>query len=157
LFHLITIVSHNSATTIPANAFIVYVASMWNGYRKACLIVLDIILSCHRRISTHLDGLQYEAQLHKEVAGHTEGIVSSIPYLLAADIQDFIDNATGGPLALVPGRPIGGLLSMHTFYVLSTFPMSEANLKAYMTNCLVWIGTHMGIGQATILSKVRHQ
>ncbi|TVY37370.1 hypothetical protein LSUB1_G003964 [Lachnellula subtilissima] len=130
-----------------------YVASIWNSYRKACLLVLDIILNCHRRINNCSRSVQSEDLIHKEIAQHTEGIISSIPYLLAADLQSFIQNATAGSPALVPGRPVGGLLSMQAFYILSTLPTADAKLKVYMRDCLAWIGTRMGIGQATILSK----
>jgi len=63
-----------------------YVASIWNSYRKACLLVLNIILSCEHRINN-------DTSIQKDVAALTEGIVSSIPYLLAIC---FIDTADGG-------------------------------------------------------------
>jgi hypothetical protein len=114
-------------------------------------------MSCHCRIKSYPDGLEIDAPIHKDSAGLMEGIVSSIPHLLAADLQAFVENATAGSPPLVSGRPVGGLLSMHTLYVLSTLPMAEAKLKAYIRDCLAWIGTRMGIGQATILSKVRYR
>jgi hypothetical protein len=95
--------------------------------------------------------------IQREAARITEGIVSSIPYLLTADLQTFVENAATGSLPLIPGRPIGGLLSMHTLFILSTLPMAEEKLKIYTRNCLAWIGAHMGIGQAAILSKVKYR
>ena len=47
-----------------------YVASIWNSYRKACLLVLNIILSCEHRINN-------DTSIQKDVAALTEGIVSS--------------------------------------------------------------------------------
>lgn len=133
----------------------VYVASMWNNYRKACLLILDVIIRCHRWIGRYPEDLDMDAPIQREVARLTEGIVSSIPYLLSADPSAFLSNAATRSPPLVPGRPIGGLLSMHAFYVLSTLPINEAKLRVYIRNCLAWIGTYMGIGQATIMSKVR--
>ncbi|KAK9241614.1 hypothetical protein V1506DRAFT_575255 [Lipomyces tetrasporus] len=130
-----------------------YVASLWNNYRKACLLVLKVIINCHRRINGYPSHLAIEALIQKDVATLTEGIVSSIPYLLTADLQAFVENAAAGSPPLVPGRPVGGLLSMHTLYVLSTLPMTERKLKVYTRDCLAWIGTRMGVGQAAILSK----
>jgi len=126
-----------------------YVASIWNSYRKACLLVLNIILSCEHRINN-------DTSIQKDVAALTEGIVSSIPYLLATDLQAFVEHATAGS-KIVPGRLVGALLSMYTLYVLSTLPMVEEKLKVYIRGCLEWIGRHMGIGQATLLSKVRYR
>ncbi|TVY45754.1 hypothetical protein LOCC1_G003451 [Lachnellula occidentalis] len=145
------IASKNDGVTLLARN--TYVASIWNSYRKACLLVLDIILSCHRRVNNCSEIVQSEGLIHKEITQCTEGIVSSIPYLLAANLHSFIENATAGSPALVPGRPVGGLLSMQAFYILSTLPTAEPELKTYMRDCLAWIGTRMGIGQATILSK----
>jgi hypothetical protein len=118
------------------------------------LLVLNVINSCDRRINGYSNNLIVEAAIHEEVANFTEGIVSSIPYLLTADLQAFVKNAAAGSPPLVPGRPVGGLLSMHTLYVLSTLPMTDRKLKVYIKACLAWIGTCMGVGQAALLSKV---
>ncbi|KAK9482634.1 hypothetical protein V1527DRAFT_454858 [Lipomyces starkeyi] len=129
-----------------------YVASIWNNYRKACLLVLNIIISCHRRINNP-DSLEIAARVYLDVTSLTEEVVSSIPYLLAVDLQSFVENGTAGTPPIVPGRPVGGLLSMHTLYVLATLPIAETKLKLYTKKCLAWIGDEMGIGQAAILSK----
>lgn len=131
-----------------------YVASVWNSYRKASLLILNVIMGCHQRINTRSNSSEAEAQMSEEAAGLMDGIVSSLPYLLAADVRTFVEDITAGSPPLVPGRPVGALLSMQTLNVLSTLPLAETKLKAYIRNCLSWIGTYMGIGQATILSKV---
>lgn len=135
---------------------IAYVASTWNSHRKASLIVLNIIISCRRRSNNFSDGQEIDALTYKDITALTEGIVLSIPYLLAADLRDFVDKSTAGSPSLVSGRPVGGLLLMYTLYVLLTLPIVEPKIKSYIRNCLAWIGTHMGIGQATMLSKVRN-
>lgn len=117
--------------------------------------MLNIILKCHHRINGYLSDRVFEDSIQKNVSRLTEGIVSSIPYLLTADLQTFVDNAATASPPIVPGRPIGGLLSMHTLFVLATLPMAEEKLQTYARDCLAWIRAHMGIGQAAVLSKVR--
>ncbi len=119
-------------------------------------MLINILMRCHCRINDSSDSLEMGDQLRKDATGLVEGVISSIPYLLAADLQAFVENAMVGSPPFAAGRPVGGLLSMHTLFVLSTLPLTEERLKAYLKNCLAWIGIHMGIGQATILSKVRY-
>jgi hypothetical protein len=122
------------------------------------LLLLNTITDCHRRINSHPEGLELDALIYENVARLTDGIVSTIPYLLAADLQVFVENATReSPPPLVAGPPIGDLLSMHALYVLSTLPLTEDRLKVYLKDCLTWIGDSMGIGQAKILSMVRYR
>jgi hypothetical protein len=78
---------------------------------------LNIIISCKGRVNNDIS-------IYKDVAALTGGIVSSIPYLLAADLQAFFENTTAGSKT-VPGRPVGALLSMYTLFVLSALPMVE--------------------------------
>jgi hypothetical protein len=98
----------------------------------------------------------FEDSIQKDISKQREGIVSSIPYLLTADLPTFVENAAKGSPPIVPGQPIGGLLSMHTLFVLATLPMVEEEIRIYARDCLAWIGAHMGIGQAAVLSKVRY-
>jgi hypothetical protein len=98
----------------------------------------------------------FEDSIHKDISKQWEGIVSSIPYLLTADLPTFVENAAKGSPPIVPGQPIGGLLSMHTLFVLATLPRVEEEMRIYARDCLAWIGAHMGIGQAAVLSKVRY-
>jgi hypothetical protein len=116
---------------------------------------LNIIKDCNHRINISTHHLEIDALPHKGLEGLIDGIISSIPFLLAADLQVFLENAAVVTNSLVPGRPVGGTLLMHTLYVLSAMSMVEPKLKVYIRDCLVWIGDRMGINQATILSKVR--
>ncbi|RDW59099.1 hypothetical protein BP5796_12023 [Coleophoma crateriformis] len=133
-----------------------YIASIWDGYRKARLMVLEIILDCYKRINTS-HYLEVDSSIHKKTEELIGGIVSSIPYFLAADLQVFLKNSTTGTPSIVPGRPVGGLLLMNTLWALMTISMVEPRLKSYLKDCLAWVGNHMGLGQATILSKVRYR
>jgi hypothetical protein len=111
---------------------------------------------CHHRTNNSLHHPEMDHAIYKEREGLVEGIVSSIPFPLAADLQVFLKNATASTPSLIPGRPVGFLLLIHELYVLSTMPMVEPKLKVYTRDCLAWIGDRMGIGQATKLSKVRY-
>ncbi|UKZ93379.1 uncharacterized protein TrAFT101_008294 [Trichoderma asperellum] len=130
-----------------------YVASLWNNYRKAALLVLDVILRCHRRINGYFSDQIFQDSIEQDATKLAEGIVSSIPYLLSEDVRVFVENAAKGSPPIVPGRPAGGLLSMHTLFVLSTVSTTDEKLKSYIRDCLAWIGSRMGIAQATVLSK----
>jgi len=113
-------------------------------------------MDCHNRIAVLQHRIEVDPRLPEEIEGLIQGIVSSIPFFLVADLHVFLENTTADTPSLIPGRPVGGLLLMHALYVLSTMPMVESKLKTYLRDCLAWIGDHMGIGQATILSRVRH-
>lgn len=128
---------------------------MWNSYRKARLLVINVIMDCYNRIRTFPEQVDISPMIYGEIAELTEGILSSIPYVLSKDLQGFLDGSTRGRPALIPGRPVGGLLLMHTLYMVSVLPIIEPKVQIYLRNCLEWVGDHMGIGQATILSKVR--
>jgi hypothetical protein len=117
---------------------------------------LDIIIDCQNRISTSPHYLEANTRIYKEIEELLKDIASSIPFLLAADLQVFLDNATKGESSLVPGKPVGGLLLMHSLYVLSTLAVVDPKFKVYIRDCLAWIGEKMCIGQATVLSKVRY-
>jgi len=58
----------------------------------------------------------------------------------------------GTSKTILPGRPVGGLLLMHTLYMVSVLSIIDPVLKTYMKDCLIWIGREMRIGQATMLS-----
>ncbi len=111
-------------------------------------------MDCYHRIRTFPDYEEIDPAIYGEIEELTEGILSSIPFVLSADLQTFLDNATLRT-PLVPGRPVGGLLLMHTLYVNSVLPIINQRIQAYFRDCLAWVGDNMGIGQATILSKVR--
>lgn len=118
--------------------------------------MLSIILRCHYRINGYLSDQVLEDSIQKDISKQKEGIISSIPYLLTADLPTFVENAARESPPIVPGQPIGGLLSMHTLFVLATLPMVEEEIRIYARDCLAWIGANMGIGQAAVLSKVRY-
>ncbi|CZT05360.1 uncharacterized protein RAG0_11491 [Rhynchosporium agropyri] len=129
-----------------------YIATIWNAYRKARLLVINIIMSCYDRICTFPEHEEIDPAIFTEIAELSAGIVSSVPFVLSANTHAFLDSV-GSNKPLVPGRPIGGLLIMHTLYIISVLPIVDRKIQRYLRGCLTWIGKHMKIGQAVILSQ----
>ena len=129
----------------------VYVAAIWNTYRKARLTILDLILL----LSARLDDNQDHSRERAEAQELIDDMVASVPYHLTDDPQALLCKAENAPQPLVPGKPVGGLLLMHPLYVTSLLPIVPEAQRSQMKECLAWIGIHMGIGQATVFSKVR--
>jgi hypothetical protein len=134
------------------NHYTVYVAAIWNIYRKTCLLILNVIIRCSNRLekrNTYHDEKIKAEELANDIA-------ASIPFHLSENLLAFVEQAENGfELAIIPGKSVGGLLLMHPLFVMSNLPVISPKLQAHMKECLAWIGTHMGIGQATWLSKVR--
>ena len=128
----------------------VYVAAVWNTYRKTRLMILDIIVQCSER----LQQTETYCQERKDVQQLVDTMVSSIPYHLINDLQSAIKQAKSSPEKIVPGKTIGGLLLMHPLCVVSSLSVISPQQKNDIKDCLAWIGINMGIGQATLLSKV---
>lgn len=101
--------------------------------------------------STNQDAVtRWERQAHTLI----NDIIASIPYHLADNVHDYertIWWSNGSPRI---GRAVGGLLLLHPLFVLATCSIVPLPIHTYMTKCLAWIGKTMGIGQATLMSKV---
>lgn len=128
--------------------YLVYVAAVWNTYRKTHLMLLEILISCISPVE-----MRIISSLQQQANALVDSIVASIPYHLAPDPIDFI-RAIGGQEEVSPGRPVGGLLLLHPLFVVAHCTLVSAPLRAYFGGCLRWIGKHMGIGQANLLSEV---
>ncbi|KAL2060207.1 hypothetical protein VTL71DRAFT_9602 [Oculimacula yallundae] len=129
-----------------------YIATIWNAYRKARLLVINIIMSCYNRICTFPEHEEINPAIYTEIAELSAGIISSIPFVLSADVHAFLESIDNHS-PVIPGKPVGGLLVMHTLYVISVLPIINPQVQRYLRDCLTWIGEHMKIGQAVILSK----
>lgn len=129
--------------------FDLYVAGVWNTSRTARLLLISLIL----KLSKLLNDNQDHSREHEDALILVEDILASIPYHLAEDLQTFLRDM-GKNTIMNPGRPVGGLLLMHPIYVASTLLIVPQQMREYMRECLVWIGTHMGIGQASVFAKV---
>jgi hypothetical protein len=129
----------------------VYAATVWNTYRKIRLLTLDVIIRCSKRLEKR-NSFHNEENEAEELLGD---LFASIPFHLFSNSTKFArqaDNVLG--LAIIPGKSIGGLLLMAPLFVISNFSIVSPKMQVNMRECLAWIGTNMGIGQATILSKV---
>ena len=128
----------------------VYIAAVWNTYRKTHLMVLDIIVRCTKRLLG--DDLSPPERIRAEELA--EDIASSIPYHLIMDPDINLKDLDSNLRSLKMGSPVGGLLLLHPLYVVTRSETISAQLRVHMCKCLAWIGKHMGIGQATLLSDV---
>ena len=136
-----------------------YIACVINSYRKSQLLVLNIIVHCHWAITQLSVDSEIDPLIWKEAQKLALDIAASIPYFLAEDVHAFFNQALASDMtsiSLIPGPSVGGLLSMHTLYVISKLFVVDPVLKDYMKDCLAWIGRNMGIGQATMLSEVNY-
>jgi hypothetical protein len=80
-------------------------------------------------------------------------IASSIPSHLADDLYTFIGEGNTSAEIAAPGKPLGGLLFMHLLYIVSCLPCVSEVIRAHFRRCLAWIGSRMGLGQASSLSS----
>jgi hypothetical protein len=128
----------------------VYIAAVWNTYRKTHLMLVDILLRCAQQLSRPdlIPGLEQQAHTL------TTGIIASVPYYLSCDLHDYLQSIRSGIAKIPVGRPIGGLLLLHPLYVGAQCSAVPLPLQDHLNRCLAWIGHHRGIGQATLLSKV---
>ena len=133
--------------------FDLYVAGVWNISRTARVLLINLII----KLSKILDNNGNHSREHQDALGLVEDIISSIPFHLAEDIQTFLVNMGNENAAsiMTPGRPVGGLLLMHSIYAISKLSVVPQRMREYMGDCLEWIAMHMGIGQASLFAKVR--
>ena len=82
-------------------------------------------------------------------------LVASIPFHLAEDLQVFLQDESAAARKIKPGKSVGGLLLLHPLCIASKLSIVPPRLQDYTRECLEWIATNMGIGQASLLTKVR--
>jgi hypothetical protein len=119
--------------------------------------VLDIIVRCHSATTNLPQDAEIDPLIWQEAQKLALIIAGSIPYYLAEDVQVFLKQTLASDVtskAMIPGPSVGGLLLMHTLYMVSKMSVVDPALKVYFKDCLAWIGRNMGIGQATMLSGV---
>jgi hypothetical protein len=120
-------------------------------------MVLDVIVRCNCAMAHLPQNNENDSSIWEEAQKLSLDIAASIPYYLSDNLQVFLDRTLASdtmPKLMIPGRPVGGLLSMHTLYKVSKLSVVDPVLKDYLKDCLGWIGRNMGIGQATMLSEV---
>ena len=138
--------------------FDLYVAGVWNTARMARILLLDLILKLSNALNgNHNCSHEHQDSLRGVALRLVEDTISSIPFSLAEDLHIFLqDREKDSTRARMrPGIPVGGLLLMHPIYIVSRLSIVPENIREYMRDCLDWIGTNMGIGQASVFAKVR--
>jgi hypothetical protein len=113
-------------------------------------MLVEILLHCAEQLGL----LDLLPNFNCQAQALTDGIVASIPFHLARDPGEFLHTVLSGVDSVISvGRPVGGLLLLHPLYVATRSSILPLALRNYLSECLEWIGQHMGIGQATLLSK----
>jgi hypothetical protein len=132
--------------------FDLYTAGVWNVSRTARLLLIFLKLKLS---NLRGEGIKHDRE-HGEVSLLIQDMIASIPYHLAEDTHGFLQSIDTSERIVNAGRSVGGLLLMHPIYITSRFSMIPLNIREYLKECLAWIGTHMGIGQAFLYSKVSY-
>ncbi|UPK92701.1 hypothetical protein LCI18_003636 [Fusarium solani-melongenae] len=124
-----------------------YVAAAWTSWRSICVLYLDH-LSClaHALGQEVLDG--HRAKIHHLVAE----LKASIPYHLSRDLGMYVRRPDAETTPNTPQRIVGGLLLLHPLYVVARCTTVTVSDREYFVRILRWIGSEMGISQATVLA-----
>lgn len=131
--------------------FDLYVAGVWNIARAAWLMLICMMIKLKDASGERdesLDLTMVGTRLLNDMA-------ASIPYHLTENVHEFLSDQDTSEEIQEPGRCLGGLLLMHPLYVASRVPFISPEMRTYFEDCLAWIGSEMGIGQASLLAKVR--
>ncbi|EPE28952.1 hypothetical protein GLAREA_00110 [Glarea lozoyensis ATCC 20868] len=127
------------------------VAGMWNVFRAARLLLTLLgVKLCDA--TGDIDGYAEYKTIANEIA---KDIAASIAFHLTDNLHVFVNELETSSEIREQGRLLGGVLLMHPLYVATQVPYLQEELREYMRSCLEWIGSEMGLGQATLLAKVR--
>ena len=131
--------------------FDLYVASVWNIFRAARLLLIKLIIKLSDTIGENDNCIEHIHTANRIV----EDMIASVPYHLTDNLQVFLSQLSRNTEIIDPGKYLGGLLLMHPLYVASEMPFVPEKMQEYMRKCLAWIGLNMGLGQATLFANVR--
>ncbi|KAH8801802.1 putative C6 transcription factor [Xylogone sp. PMI_703] len=122
------------------------IAGIWNISRIARCLLRSLVVKLSKIFNPNVDLSCH----YQDILDLIDDVVASIPYHLTFDIHKFLNNTSS---AICPGISGAGLLLMHPLYFASTLEFIPPKMASYLKVCLAWIGTHMGIGQASIFAK----
>ncbi|KAB5560063.1 hypothetical protein GE09DRAFT_962485 [Coniochaeta sp. 2T2.1] len=123
------------------------VAGLWNIFRATRLQLLSQIIQLS-------EGLGEDPSVHVHAAiCAVDSMVASIPYHLTEDLHNFVSESASNTEIRTAGPFLGGLLLLHPLYYTLRMPFLSAEMRGYLRDCILWIGTRMGIGQATVLAE----
>ncbi|KAL9110682.1 MAG: hypothetical protein Q9227_004859 [Pyrenula ochraceoflavens] len=126
------------------------VASIWNTSRIARILLINLVLKISKEVD---DGHDHSCE-RQEAIWLVQDIIASIPYHLTEDLQIFFRDVQKNNGITDPGKPLGGLLLMHSIYVASRLSIVPPQMQEYMRKCLAWIALYLGIGQASLFANV---
>lgn len=128
-----------------------FVSGVWSVFYAVRLMLVSFINEVSHAIGDDT-GVAESLRIGERVA---EDMASLIPYHLVDNLQAFVREqaATTADIADY-GKFLGGFLLMHPLYTASTIKFLSDDLRGYFRRCLLWIGSEMGIAQATLLAKV---
>ncbi|KAF4454249.1 hypothetical protein F53441_3249 [Fusarium austroafricanum] len=128
--------------------FDVYVATAWNSWRAAHVVYLDHLFRVAEALGQH-----ELVPVYKERADPlSAAFKASIPYHLSRDVGEYIQHAHAGVPLAQSDRLVGGLLLLHPLWAFARCTIVDELTREYALNTLRWIGSEMGIRQATILA-----
>lgn len=134
----------------PGNAdayFDLRIAGVWNIFRAARLLLIALIIK-----TSEIEDFSAHIQISHSIV---QDMISSIPYHLTDNLQLFLGQQSKYREISDPGKYLGGLLLIHPLYVASEMSFIPLEMREYLRRTLAWIGTNMGLGQATTLAYVR--
>ncbi|KAH8878940.1 hypothetical protein GQ53DRAFT_756333 [Thozetella sp. PMI_491] len=129
--------------------FDLYVAGVWNIFRTARLLLNALVVKLSDASgdsNSRVDCIHTANRLAEDLA-------ASVPYHLAENMHDFVNKLDARKEMEDAGKVLGGLLLMHPLYIASRMSFLSEKIREYMRACLMWIGSNMGVGQATVLAK----
>ena len=128
---------------LPTTYLDLYVAGVWNTYRKSHLMKLEQVIRCGARLGD-------DSAIARHQAEHlAEDIISSAPFHLISNLKAHIRHSE---IAAI-NKTANGLLLMHPLWVVMRCQDGVSQkLRTQAADLLAWIGERMGIGQAKLLS-----
>ncbi|RFU23778.1 hypothetical protein B7463_g12560, partial [Scytalidium lignicola] len=127
--------------------FDLYVAAVWNTYRKTHLLALDVIYRCMRWL-----GNGQTTYLELKAKRLADEIAASIPFHLQTSLPTYTQQTRGPKEPSQFGKPVGGLFLLHPLWVVSISSIIPSEICTCMREWLKWIGLNLGIQQALLLA-----
>lgn len=140
---------------------IVFVSSVWNNFRKCRLLLLCFIYQCSIRLQLLNTDTEESYEIHDiftTAEKLSEDVAASIPFHLVRNPEVFVtapvEDQHGGHKQphIIPNLSAGGLLIMHTIFVVSTALVVPEQIRQSCIEYLVFIG--QTIGQAEVIADV---
>lgn len=134
--------------------FDLYVAALWNIYRKARMKLIDVIFESSARI--HVSNGIFDEQpairkLKNEMQELVDDLCASIPFHLIENLPSYLETGGTPRSPETSGKALGGLLLIYPLYIASCMPDVPTKQQTWMRGRLHWLGRHMGIRQAKCL------